>query len=211
MPRGTFIVLEGLDGAGTTTQCAAIASVLRAEGREVLVTNEPSPGPIGTMIRQALTGRLGLPQGGSLTAETMALLFAADRVDHLAADVEPAVARGAVVLSDRFLLSSLAYQGAQVGIDWVAELNSRARKPDLTVFLEIAPAIAAKRRHARGGREELYEAEAVQRRTASWYRKAIALRKKAGERIAIIDGSQPVAEVTREAVTAIRKVLGRAR
>jgi dTMP kinase len=207
MTRGRFIVLEGLDGAGTTTQCSAIARTFRGEGVPVDVTMEPSPGPIGTLIRQALTGRLGLPGStGPLTPETLALLFAADRVDHLAAEIEPGLARGALVLSDRYLLSSLAYQGAQVGLDWVAQVNARARTPDLTLFLQVDPAVAASRRADRGGREELYEREDLQRRTAQWYRKAIARRRKAGERIEIIDGNAPADDVTAECVEAIRAV-----
>ncbi len=202
--RGHFIVLEGLDGAGTTTQCAALAQVFRAEGREVLVTNEPSTGPIGTLIRQALGGRLGLPNGaGPLTPQTLALLFAADRVDHLAAEIEPALARGVVVLCDRYALSSLAYQGAQVGMPWVAQLNAHARPPDVTVFLDIDLKVAARRRHARGLAEELYETDEAQRRTARQYRQAIALREQAGERIVVIDGGLPVATVTQLARDAI--------
>jgi dTMP kinase len=113
--RGLFVVLEGLDGAGTTTQCTALAERLRQAGPEVLTTREPSDGPIGTQIRQALAGRLSLPDRlAPLTAPTLALLFAADRVDHAAAEVEPALARGAVVLCDRDLLGSLAYQTADL-------------------------------------------------------------------------------------------------
>jgi dTMP kinase len=198
------VVLEGLDGAGTTTQCGALAEALRGQGEEVVQTQEPSPGPVGTLIRQALTGRLRLPgAGGPLTAHTLALLFAADRADHLAAVIEPGVARGAVVLSDRYLLSSLAYQGAEVGVAWVAELNRHARTPDLTLFLEVSPAQAAGRRRGRGAAEELYEAEAVQRRTHAAYRRAIRLRRKAGERVVVLDGGGPVAEVTRAALVAL--------
>jgi len=205
MPKGRFIVVEGLDGAGTTTQCAALARALRAEGREVHVTNEPSAGPIGTLIRQALTGRLQLPGGeGPLTPQTLALLFAADRLDHLAAEIEPALRKGAVVLSDRYLLSSLAYQGAQVGMGWVAELNGRARRPDLTLFLDIDVATATARRRARGGREELYETDARQRRTARQYREAIALRRKAGERVVVVDGRLPISEITERCAALIR-------
>ncbi len=206
--RGRFVVIEGLDGAGTTTQCAALARALRAQGREVVTTREPSDGPIGTMIRQALTGRLSLSQGkGPLTPETLALLFAADRVDHVASQIEPALNRGAVVLSDRYLLSSLAYQGAQVPIGWVAEINRRARTPGLTLFLEIEPTAAAKRRAARGGNPELYETLSIQRRTAKQYRAAIALRRKAGETIVVLDGGGSAEEVTRQALVELRKRL----
>src|SRR4051794_39709628 len=112
-PAGRFIVIEGLDGAGTTTQTERLATRLREEGHRVLTTREPSDGPVGMLLRQALTGRLTLPGAHApLADETLALLFAADRTDHLASRVEPALGRGEVVLCDRYVLSSLAYQGA---------------------------------------------------------------------------------------------------
>jgi dTMP kinase len=207
--RGHLVVLEGLDGSGTTTQCAALGLALRERGHEVLVTGEPSGGPVGTLLRQALTGRLGLPgQAGPLDAPTLALLFAADRTDHLAAAIEPALARGAVVLSDRYLLSSLAYQGAELGLAWVAAINRQARQADLTLFLEVAPTLAARRRLGRGAPEELYEAAAVQRRTQRAYRRAIQQRRRAGELVRILDGARPVEEVTREALEEIVRRVG---
>src|SRR5216684_3788661 len=103
--RGCFIALEGLDGAGTSTQALRISAELRRQGHAVLVTSEPSDRPVGTLIRHALTRRIGLPQGrGPLSHSTLALLFAADRVDHLQACILPALERGAVVLCDRYLL-----------------------------------------------------------------------------------------------------------
>ncbi len=202
--RGLFVVLEGLDGAGTTTQCMTLAKALRAAGREVHVTNEPSNGPVGMLIRQALGGRLTLPQKlGALTPETLALLFAADRVDHLAAEIEPALARGAVVLCDRYVLSSLAYQGAQVGMAWVASINGQALKPDVTIFLNIDLKVAARRRKDRGLAEELYETDEAQRRTAKQYRQAILLRANAGEQIVTLDGGLPIEEVTAQALEVI--------
>ncbi len=194
-----FVVIEGLDGAGTTTQSAAIAKALRAKGKVVVTTREPSDGPIGKMIRQALTHEL------TMTPETLALMFAADRVDHVAREIEPALKRGAVVLSDRYLLSSLAYQGAQLPISWVAAINSEARVPDLTLFLEIDPDVGAKRRAVRGAARELYETKAIQKRTAKQYLAAIALRRKAGEKIVVIDGGASVADVTAAAMKALGK------
>jgi dTMP kinase len=203
MSRGRFIVLEGLDGAGTTTQCTALAAILRTAGHEVHVTREPSDRPIGKLIRKALTGRLGLPSGKPLTPQTLALLFAADRVDHLAAEVEPALKRGAVVLSDRYVLSSLAYQGAQLGQAWVAQVNRHARTPDLTILLQVPPAVAGRRRTARGSARELYETKAVQARTARAYQQALKRLRRRGERIVVLDGSAPVDEVTHEALAHI--------
>ena len=198
------MVLEGLDGAGTTTQCAAIAARLRAEGQRTVITREPSDGPIGTLIRQALGHRLRLPDGRALTPATLALLFAADRVDHVASEIDPALEAGAIVLSDRYLLSSLAYQGADLPLSWVASVNARARMPDLTLFLAVDPKLAEKRRGERGGREELYESLEQQKKIAKAYRKAIALRMGAGEKVVELDGSKPVAKVTQAALAHLR-------
>ncbi len=99
---GRFIVLEGIDGAGTTTQAEAISLALRAEGRTVLTTREPSDRPVGALLRQALSGAAPLSGGKSFGPETLALLFAADRTDHLASEVIPALERGEVVICDRF-------------------------------------------------------------------------------------------------------------
>ncbi|MCE9671401.1 dTMP kinase [Myxococcus stipitatus] len=209
--KGRFIVLEGLDGAGTTTQAERLAAALRAEGHAVLTTREPSDGPVGTMIRQALTGRLGLPHGaGPLTPETLALLFAADRTDHLASRVLPALEEGKVVLCDRYVLSSLAYQGASLPMDWVEAVNAHAVSPDLTLFVGVAPEVAARRRAVRGGARELFEADEAQRRIAKQYLAAIRRREKR-ERIVHIDGEQGIEAVTLASMVHLRKLLGRKR
>ncbi|RKG69919.1 dTMP kinase [Corallococcus sp. CA054B] len=208
---GRFIVLEGLDGAGTTTQTERLASALRADGLSVVTTREPSDGPVGTMLRQALTGRLGLPQGrGPLAQETLALLFAADRTDHLHARVLPALEQGKVVLCDRYVLSSLAYQGASLPMAWVDTVNAHAVSPDLTLFVGVDPKVAAKRRAVRGGPAELFEADEAQRRIAKQYLKAITLRAKR-ERIVHIDGELSVEAVTEACLKEVRRVLARKR
>ncbi|MBX5483624.1 MAG: dTMP kinase [Myxococcaceae bacterium] len=206
--HGAFIVLEGLDGAGTTTQAERLARALGDRGHRVRVTRQPSDGPIGTMVRQALTGRLVLPNGaGPLTEDTLALLFAADRLDHLAAVIEPALARGEIVLCDRYVLSSLAYQGSALPPAWVEQINARARRPDLTLFLEVDARTAARRRAVRGHDAELFEADERQRRIARQYRAAIR-RRASSERIVRIDGGQPIEAVTAAALAEIERVLG---
>src|ERR1041384_7780824 len=112
---GVFIVVEGVDGCGSTTHSRLLAKALKANGRETLLTCEPTNGPIGGVLCQILSRRLFLgdptgPRGFGWT--TMALLFAADRLDHLDSLVLPALEDGAVVVSDRYDLSSLAYQSA---------------------------------------------------------------------------------------------------
>src|SRR5262249_53814736 len=174
---GRFIVLEGIDGAGTTTQAELLSTELRREGRQVLTTGEPSDGPIGTLIRQALTETLHPPiQWGALSDDALALLFAADRLAHLRAQILPALERGQVVICDRYLLSSLAYQGSVLPVDWVEQINARAISPDLTIFLEVNAEIAAERRASRGGKAELFENPERQRKVIQQYLAAIRSR-----------------------------------
>ncbi|HEY6105773.1 MAG TPA: dTMP kinase, partial [Anaeromyxobacteraceae bacterium] len=169
--RGRFLVLEGLDGAGTTTQAALLAAWLRGRGREVHLTAEPSRGPVGALIRQILSGRIGGGPAGRVDPAALALLFAADRLDHVACEVEPRLAAGCDVVSDRYTLSSLAYQSAATGLGrWVEAANARAPAPDLTVFLAVRPAVALRRRFAASAERELFEVPEFQRRVALAYR-----------------------------------------
>ncbi|WP_437327638.1 dTMP kinase [Sorangium sp. So ce381] len=204
--RGVFVVLEGIDGAGTSTQAERYAAHLRAARRLVHVTREPSAGPVGALLRQVLTHRISLP--GAHQAEIMALLFSADRLDHLGAEIEPLLRDGYVVISDRYDLSSLAYQSTTASedggrsegiIEWIRELNRHALRPDVTVVIDVTPEIAEKRRRGRGGAEELFEKTELQARLAEAYRRAEEL--VPGDRIIHIDGDGPVDEVSR-AITA---------
>jgi dTMP kinase len=205
--KGTFIVLEGIDGAGTTTQGAMAAASLRQQSFAVLQTGEPSEGPIGALIRQALKGRVVLPAGsGPMTEETLALLFAADRLDHLEAQILPALAQGQIVLCDRYLLSSLAYQGAACPMGWVEEINRHAVSPDLTIFISAGVKAAARRRASRGGAPELFESEERQRRVTRQYALAIARRARR-ERIVQVNGDRSRAEVGASVWEAMRSVL----
>ena len=120
----------------------------------------------------------------------------------------PALEAGQVVLSDRSVLSSLAYQGASLPMDWVESLNAHAVPADLTLFVGVSIEVAARRRAARGGPEELFDAEEKQRRISRQYEAAIRLRGKR-EHVVRIDGDQPVEAVTAECLAQVRKLLGR--
>lgn len=199
--RGRFLVLEGIDGAGTTTQAGALDKALRARGGKTLVTAEPSTGPLGMMLRQALTGRL-TGHGNPLDQTTLALLFAADRADHVAQEILPALEKGATVICDRYVLSSIAYQGLELPFEEVAAMNAHAPAPDLTLFLDVPAATAAKRRAAARGREELFDALALQKKIDRNYRRAIAHGLHGGK-VAIIDGTQSMEAVTAELLAAV--------
>lgn len=204
---GRFIVLEGLDGAGTTTQAQLLGEALRRGGRRAHVTAEPSAGPVGALLRQILTRRVGGPGGGPFDAEALALLFAADRLDHVRGEVAPKLREGVDVISDRYTLSSLAYQGLTTGdAGWVAGANGRAAAPDVTLFLRVRPAIAFRRRRAATLDREIFEEGAFQRKVARSYDRAIARLREAGQRIVELDGEQPVAAVAAAVLAEVEKL-----
>ena len=184
---GRLIVLEGLDGAGTTTQAKRLVEHLRARGGKAHLTREPSDGPVGQLIRQMLTGSHAIA-GQSIAQSTFGLLFAADRLDHLQREIEPQLAAGATVVSDRYYHSSLAYQGTGADRDWITMLNARARKPDLTIFLQVRPEVAAKRRADAGRVQELFEDMRMQEEVAAGYKATLSELMAQGERIETIDG-----------------------
>ena len=206
---GRFIVLEGLDGAGTTTQARLLGERLRGLGRRAHVTAEPSGGPVGSLLRQVLQRRINGGAGEGFDPDALALLFAADRLDHLSAEVLPRLAAGEDVVSDRYTLSSLAYQSLTTGDGrWVETINGRARVPDLTIFLRVRAGLALGRRRGAGTTPELYEVDAFQRKVARSYERALGALRTSGQRIEVLDGEQPVervAEAVARLVAALRR------
>jgi dTMP kinase len=165
-----FITIEGLDGSGGTTQLGLLADAFAARepGREVVRTREPSPGPVGVLIRQKLAA------GSELGDDVFPYLFAADRRDHLDRVVLPALARGAVVISDRYALSSFAYQSRSLGLARVMALNADFPAPDLTLVLDLPAEECLARIEARGGTRERFETLERLRAVAAAYDAAIA-------------------------------------
>jgi dTMP kinase len=206
--RGLFLVLEGLDGAGTTTQAERLAAWLRSKGRRAHVTAEPSRGPAGALVRQVLSRRVAGPGGRDFDAGALALLFAADRLDHWEGEIRPRLEEGTDVVSDRYVLSSLAYQAVSTGDPaWVAALNARAPGADLTLFLRVAPSVALRRRFAASPDREIFEVPAFQRRVARAYARALARMRRGGARVAEVDGARPVEEVTAALGAAVAPLL----
>jgi dTMP kinase len=203
--RGRFVVLEGLDGAGTSTQQAALRAWLAGRGHEVELTREPTDGPIGSVIRQVLLGRL------TVDAATMALLFAADRTDHLFNAVDGVTGQleaGRWVVSDRYVLSSLAYQAA-TGVDraWVAAINARAVVPDVTIFVETPVEVCLERIARRSSRDELYHKGDLLRRVAAEYERLFESVAPTGHLIRVSGTGSPD-EVTGRVVGALAEWLG---
>lgn len=193
---GRLIVLEGLDGAGTTSQAAAIAGWLRDRGLPVHVTREPSDGPIGVQIRAVLGHRL------TVDPRTLAALFAADRLDHLyyAGGVEERLLAGEWVLMDRYYLSSYAYQSLKLdasGLRWLRHMHEPCLLPDVTFFLDVPVEVCLERILVnRGARAELFEKREVLQQVDARYRAALQELTREGENIRVIDGTLPLGQVT---------------
>ena len=183
-----FISFEGLDGSGGTTQIGLYEAALVAEGRSVRRTREPSDGPVGTLIRSELAG-------GVVGDAVFGLLFAADRRDHLDRVVLPALARGEVVLTDRYFLSSLAYQSQSLGIDRVWQYNAEFPAPDAVVMLDLPVEECLRRVEARGGVRDRFETLDQLQRIAASYESAILRCLARGDRVVRIDASGAPAEV----------------
>lgn len=192
-----FIVIEGLDGAGTTTQSGLLVERLQAAGQPAVLTREPSDGPVGVLIRQMLSGRVTTPSVDgahqSVGREVLALLFAGDRLDHIRAEIEPALAAGKVVVSDRYYHSSFAYQGDvddsdEMDLEWVRTLNERAKTPDLTIFLEASVDLCLSRMSGRGSRD-LYETREKLERLERRYDQVMGALEAEGERIVRLDAA----------------------
>ncbi len=187
MPR--FIVFEGLDGAGTTTQTAILAQRMREHGLSVVDGSEPTDSPIGVLIRRALRREV------TLSPVALAYLYAADRQQHVV-DPETGILAShdaAWVLSDRYTYSSLAYQTLACPFDLVLTLNERFPRPGTVIFLDTSPEVAAGRRSQRGG-EELFDAMELQRSIYKNYQRAFEYAEADGTRIIRVDGNKDLQE-----------------
>jgi dTMP kinase len=198
--RALFVVLEGGDGCGKSTQAAVLVARLRELGREVVATREPGATGVGKAIRTLVL------DAGDLDPRTEALLIAADRAEHVAEVIRPALERGAVVVSDRHVPSSLAYQGVArgLGVDDIARLSEWATGglvPDAVIVLDVDPGVAAGRRAGPGDRMEREPAE---------FRVAVnqAYRDLAGRfGWVLLDGSAPVEAVAESIWKAVQPLL----
>ena len=200
--RGKFIVIEGIDGVGTTTQAKSLTDWLIWRGERALMTHEPTDGPIGNMLRQILRGRLvAIPSAGPGDAKPVpidpsatALLFAADRLDHLHHQVIPHLEAGYHVICDRYIISSLAYQSLDVDLRFVRAINEKALRPDLTLFIRVPADVAMARIEASRTQRESFEQLPLQRRIATNYDKIVESYRDGD--VVTIDGQEEVSAVT---------------
>lgn len=193
------IVIEGIDGSGTTTQAAALARLLSDRGAKVRRVNEPSDGPIGAQIRQILRGRIRTRGGRAASDDVLALLFAADRLDLYADLIGPSLDAGEIVVSDRSWLSSVAYQGARLSIEWVEMINKRMPRPDYLFYLDISVEEALARLETRDGKlgRERYEDIDSLKRTRQAYEVALDnLERDSRTRVIRVEGALPAEEIS---------------
>lgn len=190
MSRGYFIAFEGLDGSGTSSNAEAISDWLEENGQNVLKTSEPTDDPIGQILRDSLKGEKDIP------LEAEALLFAGDRAIHVEKEIRPTLASGGIVVTDRYLYSSLAYQSARgLPEDWIKNVNVSAMrvKPDVVFLIDTPP-------------EECIDR--IKDRELDSFERNMDLQRKVRKRykfmadkydeIVVIDGAQSIEEIQKE-------------
>ena len=188
--RGRFFALEGIDGSGKSTQLPLLARRLEALGRPCVQTREPTGGPMGTLLRQVLTGQV------DCDSRVVAPLFVADRLDHLLRKGDGLLALvegGTDVLCDRYYFSSYAYQSVDLPLEWVIGANRPCAdllRPDATLFLDVDPELALERIARGRDHTELFETRERLTRTREQYFRAFEAEKDR-ERILILPGNQP--------------------
>ena len=193
--KGKFIVFEGIDGCGKTTQMKHIAQRLKAEGKEYAITCEPTKGEIGKLLRKYLSGDIAANE------HVIAALFAADRLDHI---LKPdglleMLANDVYILCDRYYLSSFAYQSMDVDLDWIMNLNAVSMeklRPDCHIFLDITPETSSKRLKDRENLE-IYEKEGTLEVIYNNYHNVID-KLRHTENIAVIDGNRSEIAITED-------------
>lgn len=184
-----FIAFEGLDGSGSSTQSRLLAQRLEKNGKPSLLTKEPtSDTHIGKLIREILQHKW------SASPEGLQLLFSADRAEHLKNEIEPALDGGQVVITDRYLFSTLAYGGMSVDMEWLKFLNKNFRLPDITFLFKLDPEECIKRIAGRGSDYELFEKAEKLAKIWENYEKIA----EEFSNIQVIDASQSIEEIAEE-------------
>ena len=193
--RGVLIAIEGLDGSGKTTHARILNENLRRYGYNSEYTKEPSIGKIGSFIQSMIL------YGNIMTEPTVeALLFAADRVDHIKSFVEPSLRQGRIIISDRYVYSSLAYQGARgVDLKWLRNINEFAPKADISFYIDVPPEVALSRKR---GTKSVFERLDFQTRVRNIY-----LEFARAKELHLISGNNPLNRVQEELLSSVENFL----
>jgi len=184
--RGILICIEGLDKSGKTTQSLLLVEALKREGFDAVYTSEPSSGEIGKFIKRYVLGQ----KEKRIPVAAEALLFAADRAEHVEREIKPLLEEGKIVISDRYVYSSIAYQGAAgLDIGWIEEINRMVPEPDLALYIDVPVEVVIRRFKKRKDRTIMENPE-VQRNVREIYLKLV----KEGKLI-MIDGNRSIKSV----------------
>jgi len=189
--KGVFICIEGLDASGKTTHAHRLVRNLQRKGFDAIYTTEPSRGEIGKFIRTHI-----LQRKRRVPSVVEALLFAVDRVDHVEKEIKPALEKGKIVVSDRYVYSSLAYQGA-AGLDlkWIKEINRLALPPDLAIYIDVPPEVVVKRIKRK---KTVMERLETQLKVREVYMKFVE-----NGRLVPVDGNRTKDEVAKDVLTVV--------
>jgi len=184
--KGKFIVFEGLDGSGTTTQANFLFKYLKKEGKQVYLTGEPTRSLIGGLIEGQISG------DWKSTAECLQLLFTADRAHHLEKEIIPLLKKGITIICTRYVLSTLSYGSLDIKDEkWLMEINKKFIWPDMTFLLKVSPKICIQRIEKERFHKELFEKEEKLKKVSQNYLKFA----KKFINIHIINGEKPIKEV----------------
>ena len=196
--KGKFIVIEGLDGAGSSTQVIRVANFLKERNKKIHITKEPTNSLIGGLIRGQLTG------DWKSSPECLQLLFAADRAHHLDKELIPLLKRGINVISDRYFFSTIAFGSTEIkDKEWLININDRFIIPDLTILVKVSPKICIKRIKGSRFQIELFEKEKKLQKTWENYKKLV----EEFDNIKIVNGERKVEEISYEIINLIEKVI----
>lgn len=202
MKESKFIVFEGIDGAGKSTQIRLLGEYLESVGIKTAISAEPTTYPTGRAIRDVLSGKV------KVTDDELAVMFATDRANHNTNPdngIASCLSSGVTVISDRYYYSSMAYQGVQIGLERVMQLNLEnpdIRRPDLCIFLDLTPEDSLARINAREGESEIFETYEYLEKTRNTFYNVINLMRERGENIVCIDASSTIEEISRAVIAA---------
>ena len=196
--RGVFICIEGIDASGKTTQARLLVKSLRRRGFDVVYTTEPSPCEVGRFIRRNV-----LQRERRVPIVMEALLFAVDRVEHVENIIKPALEKGKIVVCDRYVYSSLAYQGA-AGLDqiWIEQINRFALTPDLSIFIDVPPEVVLKRMKRK---KSVMETLRNQRKVRRIYMDMVEK-----NRLVLVDGNRTIEQVAKDILNLVLQSLEKA-
>ncbi|MCW3980457.1 MAG: dTMP kinase [Candidatus Bathyarchaeota archaeon] len=184
--RGVFICLEGIDGSGKTTVAHHLVGALARNGYSAVYTAEPSKGAIGIIVKKSI-----LQGGRRLPRVLEAVLFAVDRVDHIEREVTPLLNEGKIVVCDRYLYSSISYQGADGAmLKWVKGINKHAIKPDLAIYIDVPPEVVIERIKRK---KSIMETLPIQRRVREVYLNLVAEKQ-----LMMVDGNASEHKVAKD-------------